>query len=113
MTQVEYFVFRNWEIVNNWIKRSFRNKYYISFGFFVLWMVFFDNDNFYRQIERIVQVNKIETEINYYNRQLIETKNEEKALSQNNNYFERFVREKYLLKKENEDVFIFCEESNP
>lgn len=110
MTTVEIQIINILQNCKNLLQKYFHNKYWNVFLFFLVWMIFVDNDNFYRQIQRKIQVRKIQKEIIYYEKQLIETKKEEKALNENNAYFEKFVREKYFLKKSNEDVFIFSPE---
>jgi len=90
--------------------RYFKNKYVTTLTIFLIWMLFFDNDSIVHQFQRKYQIIKLNREIKYYSKELQETKIEEKALNQSNEYFEKFVREKYLLKKKNEDLFIFSEE---
>lgn len=93
-----------------YIRKFIKNKFVAVFSIVLVWMLFFDNDNIITQLQRKYQIVKLNREIVYYQRVLEETKIEEKALNQNDLYFEKFVREKYLLKRDNEDLFIFSEE---
>lgn len=90
--------------------RYFKNKYVTVLGSFIIWMLFFDNDSIVRQFQRKYQIIKLNKEIKYYTKELRKTKIEEKALNHSDEYFEKFVRENYLLKKQNEDLYIFSEE---
>ncbi len=110
MTAVEYHLFKFYEKTKSLLKKYFKNRYLSILLLFFVWMIFFDNDSFYRQIQRKWQIYKINKEIVYYQKLLHETKIEEKALNENDAYFEKFVREKYLLKRKNEDIFIFSNE---
>lgn len=93
-----------------YLKKNLRNRYQLTLFVFFVWMIFFDNDSFYVQAMRQWQIHKIEKEIKFYSKQLEETRMEEKALTMSPSYFEKFVREKYLLKRANEDIFIFSPE---
>lgn len=86
-----------------------RKKYWISTLLFFGWILFFDGNNIYRQIKRTLQIKDLDNQIFYYQKQLKNTEIERKAFFKNNQYFEKFVRENYLLKKENEDIFVFTE----
>lgn len=109
MTSVEYYLFEGYKKAKSLFLKYTANKYWLALGIFAAWMLFFDNDNVYVQLQRKWQVYKIEKEIKFYTKELHETKLEEKALNESDEYFEKFVREKYLLKQPNEDVFIFSE----
>lgn len=75
-----------------------------------MWVVFFDNNSAIRQVQRKWQIRTLDKEISYYKRELAKTKQEERALRQNDEYFEKFVRENYLLKKSDEVLYVFTEE---
>lgn len=76
---------------------------------FSIWITLFDNNSIIRQLQRKYQIIKIDKEISYYNKELRKTMMEERALKHNDEYFEKFVRENYLLKKPNEVIYIFSE----
>ena len=72
----------------------------------VIWLLFFDKNDVFTQLELIKKCEKLKTEKAYYineiaanNANLYDLKNNKKSL-------ETFSREKYLMKKENEDVFV-------
>lgn len=110
MTYIDKKIFDLLKIFPNYFQRIIKNKFAFTFSIFLVWMLFFDNDNIIHQFQRKYQIIKLDKEIRYYTKVLEETKIEEKALNHNNQYFEKFVREKYLLKRDNEDLFIFSEE---
>jgi hypothetical protein len=86
-----------------------RKKYWISTLLFFGWILFLDGNNVYRQVKRTLQIKELDNQILYYQKQLKNTEIERKAFFNNDQYFEKFVRENYLLKKENEDIFVFTE----
>jgi cell division protein FtsB len=73
----------------------------------VTWLMFFDNNDFYTQYELIQKCRKLEKDKAYY---LAEIENNRQSLNDlrtNKKSLETFSREKYLMKKDNEDVYVF------
>ncbi|MDB5120615.1 MAG: Cell division protein FtsB [Sphingobacteriales bacterium] len=88
----------------------FGNKYFLAAFAFAVWMLFFDRNDLMSQYEYHTQVTKLEEEKEFY------TKESEKAikdldeLTTNREMLEKFAREKYLMKKDNEDIFVIVKE---
>jgi len=80
------------------------NKYSISAGLFVVWMLFFDKHNFFTQWQLRSKVNELENEIGNYQAKLAETEAAHQDLMRNK---EKFAREKYLMHRPDEDVYVF------
>jgi cell division protein FtsB len=110
MTVLESKLIYIYKEVYTFIKKYFKNKYWTAFIIFIVWILFFDNNSLIRQVQRKYQIVKLNKEINYYKKELVKTKLEEKALKYSDEYFEKFVRETYLLKKPNEVLYIFSED---
>ncbi len=87
-----------------------RNKYFLAAMAFVVWMLFFDRNDLMSQYDYRSQVNKLQAEKEFYIRETEQAKNDLEDLSTNDAKLEKFAREKYLMKKENEDVFVIIEE---
>jgi|688.fasta_scaffold83473_6 hypothetical protein len=96
--------------LSNIIPYSWNNKYKITIILFIIWVVFIDNNSFITLYSRYKQINEINKQISFYKVELSKTEEEYKALFNKKTYFEKFVRERYFLKKENEDLFIFSQE---
>ena len=94
-----------WKKTPSW----FRNKYSITLLVFFTYMLFFDQSN----VVALVQINQelIELEDNkeYYKDQIEITQKDLTDLLTNNNNLERYAREKYLMKKENEEIFVIVD----
>ncbi len=110
MTVLESKLIHIYKVAYSFIIKYFRNKYWTAFIVFIVWILFFDNNSLIRQVQRKYQIVKLNKEIAYYKKELVKTKQEEKALKYSDEYFEKFVRENYLLKKPNEVLYIFSEE---
>ncbi|MBE9599291.1 septum formation initiator family protein [Pedobacter sp. MC2016-24] len=88
-----------------------RNKYFLSVAAFAVWMLFFDRNDMISQYEFRSQVNKLQEEKDFYTRETAQVKKDLNELSTNLNTAEKFAREKYFMKKDNEDVFVIIKEA--
>ncbi len=90
-------------------KQTFKivtNKYVIAFSVFAVMMFFFDDNNLFVQLDRKRQLNELLTNKKYYEEKINTTKQELTHLQSNAAAIEKFVRENYMMKMDNEDVFI-------
>lgn len=94
------------------IVELFRNKYFLVTACFVVWMLFFDRNDLLSQYEYRTQLNKFEEEKDFYIREIEEVKTDLEELSTDREQLEKFAREKYLMKKENEDVYVIIREKS-
>jgi len=87
-----------------------KNKYFYTIIGFIVWMLFFDGNNFISQIKLSNQLKELKQEENYYRNQIESDKEIIKALSSDSSALEKLAREKYLMKKDNEDIFLIIED---
>jgi len=87
-----------------------RNKYLIAGVAFLTWMLFFDRNDLMSQYEYRTQLNKLEAEKEFYTIESAKAVKDLNELTTNQSKLEKFAREKYLMKKENEDVFVIIQE---
>ncbi len=85
-----------------WLK----SKYLIASTAFVIWMLFFDRNDVSLQLKRINELNKLQQSEKNMNRQIANTKKELELLKTNPSTLEKYAREKYMMKKDNEDLYI-------
>ncbi|MGB0883633.1 MAG: FtsB family cell division protein [Flavobacteriales bacterium] len=88
-----------------YIPKWMRNKYVLVGIFFVVWLTFFDQNSMLNHAELSDEIEKIEEDIEFYNSEIEKDKKIIQKLDSKNTY-ERIAREKYLMKRPNEDVFI-------
>lgn len=84
-----------------------RNKYFLTVIAIIVWLLFFDKNDVMTQYELIQKCHKLEKEKQYYLAEIENNKVNLNELRTNKKSLETFSREKYLMKKENEDVFVF------
>lgn len=88
-----------------------KNKYFLVTAFFVVWMLFFDRNDLMSQYDYCTQLNKLENEKDFYTKETEQVKKDLDELTTNKERLEKFAREKYLMKKDNEDVFVIIPEN--
>ncbi len=83
-----------------------KNKYFLVTIAFVIWMLFFDKNDLYSQFEQHRQLDKLEQERDFYTKETAKVSKDLDELSSNPQKLEKFAREKYLMKRPGEDVFV-------
>ncbi len=92
------------------IPSVFRNFYFLTGLFFLVWMLFFDSNDLITQVKLSSKLSDLEHTKEFYENKIVEVKNDREALLNDKELLEKLAREKYLLKKESEDLFIVVEE---
>jgi len=91
----------------NHIPAWLKNKYLLTLAGFVVWMLFFDDRDFYvtcfKQRQELADLRKSKQ---YYEQQIADTRKELDQLKINVFTIEKYAREKYLMKRDNEDLFV-------
>ncbi len=90
----------------NRLPRAFRNFYFLTALFFFIWMVALDSNNLFTRYELSSKLNGLENEKAYYEEKIKEVEKDRDELFGDRESLEKFAREKYLMKKESEDIFI-------
>tara|TARA_X000001036_G_C20385190_1_gene686340 strand:- start:20 stop:337 length:318 start_codon:yes stop_codon:yes gene_type:complete len=94
------------------IPKPFKNKYLLTLILFSLWIIFIDDYNLIRQYQLQQDIEKLKEQKSYYLSEIKKDSTELKLLENDKEEQERFAREKFLMKRENEDVFIIREKYN-
>lgn len=90
-------------IVWNFIRR---HKYMVTFVIFIIIIGFIDDNNLIRRIQHQREINNLNDQIETYRKQYEEDTRMLKEITSNPQAIEKVAREKYFMKKPNEDIFI-------
>ena len=90
--------------------RFLKNKYILALIVFFLWLMFFDQNNLLERHKLNSEYDQLLQEREYYMKKIEEDRKRIKELKTDNENLEKFAREQYLMKKENEDIFIIVED---
>ena len=80
------------------------NRYLITTILFVVWMTIFDRNNLFNQWELYADMQKLEKEKLYFIDEIKADRQTATELKTDLRNLEKFAREKYLMKKDNEDI---------
>lgn len=81
------------------------NRYVIIITIFIVWMVFLDENSLLNHREFNKEINKLTTEKKYYNSEIKKDKELINKLEKKEE-LEKFAREEYHMKKENEEIYL-------
>jgi cell division protein DivIC len=81
------------------------SRYTLVLLFFIVWMLFLDNQSFLDQQPLNKQIEELEENKRYYQQEIAKDKQSIKNLN-NPGQTERYAREKYYMKKDSEDIYI-------
>jgi len=96
-------------------KQLFLGKYRffaITSAIALFWMLFIDSNDITVQFRLWNELRELKAEKKYYQQKLKELEREKRVMMGNPALLEKFAREKYLMKKPKEDIFIIVDEKN-
>lgn len=92
-------------IKNNMFFKFFTNIFVMILIPFIVWMLFFDENSYLVHRKFDNEIEDLENTISFYKDKITKDQETIKKL-EDSLELERFAREKYLMKKENEDIYI-------
>ncbi len=96
----------------NRLFRYLRN-FYVATGLGLLvWMTFFDANDLLTQVRNWWKLRELDGDAKYYQARIKAVQIERQEVLGNDRLREKFAREKYLMRKPGEDVFVIVNEKN-
>jgi len=83
-----------------------KNKYIMTFLAFFVWMLFFDKNDLLTQMAQRNKLNQMSQDKAYFIEEIVRNRGIMDDLENDPEALERFAREKYLMKKADEDIFV-------
>ena len=93
-------------------KKYINNKYFYAILAFTIWLIFFDQESLRVQYKLMQIKNDLNMQKQYYNDNISKDKAAIKTLEDNTLYLEKYARENYYMKKDNEDVYIIVHDNS-
>ncbi|QTN38823.1 septum formation initiator family protein [Cryomorphaceae bacterium] len=88
--------------IPSWLK----NRYLLVGAVFLAWMLFIDTNSWWFHRELNQEIEELEEATEYYKGEIVQDSTLLHDLDSNPEALERYARERYRMKKENEDLFI-------
>ncbi len=92
--------------------RAVRSFYVATALALLTWMVFFDANDLPTQIRNWLKLRELEADTQFYQDQIKHVQTERREVLGSDRLREKFARERYLMKKPAEDVFVIVDEQN-
>lgn len=83
-----------------------KNKYFLSAIIFAVWISFFDRNDLFTQWDRKQELKKLDGSASFYEKEIANTKKDLMDLNNNEAILEKFAREKFYMKRGNEEIFL-------
>ena len=88
------------------LKRLSRNFYFICGILFLVWMLFFDSNDLFLQFQRSKKLHQLKAKKEFYADKIQEVEADRKELLSDEELLVKYAREKYLMRKPTEDLYI-------
>lgn len=95
-----------WPVIPSFLK----NKYFIAFLVVFTWVLFFDKHNLLRHYRTHREIKGLRQEKAFYMEEIERDSLAIDKLTNDPDALERYARERYMMKREGEDIFIIVEE---
>ena len=86
--------------------KIFSNKYLLTAIAFVVWTLFFDQNDWMTLQQRQKELNAVKDNISYLNTQIDQMNKERNDLLTDPHTLEQYARERYRMKHDGEDVYV-------
>ena len=83
-----------------------RNKFFIAFAAFAVWMLFFDERDVFTMRHHRQELRELQQSKKYYTEQINQERTVLESLKNSPATLEKYAREKYYMKRDNEDLFL-------
>lgn len=111
MTQGFFFTFGN--MLKEYYDRLppiLKNKFVLVTLALLIWVAFFDSNNWIKQARLQSEIDDLKEQKEYYLKEIEKDSIALFDLTNNTETQEKFAREKYLMKKENEDIIVIIKD---
>lgn len=97
----------------NFITFLDKHRFYTyTFCGLVIWMTFFDSNDFSAMLKLRKKIAELNDEVAFYDAKIKEVEQDKKEVLGSHKLQEKFAREKYFMKKADEDVYVIVDKDN-
>jgi len=87
-------------------KNYIHNRFFYTGLIFIIWITFFDSNNLIEEFKLSKKLNDLQTRKQFYNHEIVRLSEEIKAFNSNGKLVEKFAREQYFMKKDNDEIYV-------
>jgi len=100
----------NWSNFKKYIKPLISNKFFLATAVFIVWIGVFDQNSLIDRYRLSSRIGQLEKQKQHYIKEIEQNNRKMDELQSNSKNLEKFAREEYLMKKDNEVIFVVEEE---
>jgi len=100
----------NWSNFRKYIKPLISNKFFLATVIFIVWVSIFDQNSLIDRYRLSARINQLEKQKQHYIEEIEQNNRKMDELQSNTKNLEKFAREEYLMKKDDEVIFVVEEE---
>jgi cell division protein DivIC len=95
-------------IKDTWVRvlPYLRNKYILTLVLIFIWLTFFDRNNLIERARLIRESHQLRNDCEYYREKIVNDSARLVELHSSPEMLEKYAREQYLMKKDNEEIFV-------
>ena len=97
-------------MISQKIRGLFKNFYFLFFLCFVLWMTIIDSNGFINRYRLSDKLSELNSQKEFYVKEIDKVSLDKERFESDQELLEKYAREKYLMKKESEDIFYVIKE---
>jgi len=94
------------------VPKRLRNRYGLAVLILVGWITFFDNSDIWTTWKNHRELGRMEEQAVWYTAEIERTKGQLNEIASDKDLLEKFARERYLMKRDNEDIFVLVAQKN-
>jgi cell division protein FtsB len=93
-------------------RKYIHNKYFYTGAAFVIWLTFFDQESLIDQYRLSRTIDELEDQKTFYLEEIDRNERTLYELENDSARLEQLAREKYFMKRDNEEVFVIIKDDN-
>jgi cell division protein DivIC len=90
----------------SYIPSFLKDKFLLTSISFTVWILFFDRNDVLTQLDRRNELGSLKDNKAYYTQEIEKERRISEELQSDPTTIEKYAREKYMMKRDNEDLFI-------
>ena len=98
---------------NHWALRPLRNFYTATLVAWLVWILILDNNNLRVVVANRMKMKELEKEKSVLSEKIAQVKKERNEVFGNPKLLEKWAREKFMMRRPNEDVYVIVDENKP
>lgn len=94
------------------IPKRLRNRYGLAVAVLLAWITVFSDSDLWTTWKNHRELNRMEEQREWYTKEIARTKEQLDEIHSDKRLLEKFARERYLMKRDNEDIFVLVPEKD-